>query len=66
MPELLGDAGLYFDPERPDEIAHALRRLLGDPELRGKLAAAAFQRSAAFSWDRCARETFGFLGELVT
>jgi len=66
MPEVLGDAGLYFDPERPATIADALERLAWDPRLREQLAARAYERAARFSWDRCARETFAFLAEVAT
>nr|WP_246386033.1 glycosyltransferase family 1 protein [Armatimonas rosea] len=31
MPEILGDAPLYFDPEQPTQLAQAVRRLLTDP-----------------------------------
>ena len=31
MPEVLGDAGVYFDPEKPASIADAVRRLALDP-----------------------------------
>src|SRR5207253_11491672 len=34
MPEVLGDAGIYFNPERPDEIAAAIRTLFGSAGLR--------------------------------
>ena len=63
MPGVLGDAGLYFDPEAPATIAGALERLFGDPALRATLAAGAHARAAAFSWTRCAEETFRFLGQ---
>ncbi|MEJ7759415.1 MAG: glycosyltransferase family 1 protein [Gemmatimonadaceae bacterium] len=65
MPEILGEAGIYFDPERPDEIADAIRRLIESPDLRREKAEAAFERSADFSWARCARETLAFLAEVV-
>ncbi len=61
MPEVLGDAGVCFDPERPDEIAAALRRLAENPALRQRLAAAAAERARRFSWERCARETLAFI-----
>ncbi len=61
MPEVLGDAGVRFDPERPAEIAAALRRLAEDAPLRGRLAAAASERAREFSWERCAEETFAFV-----
>jgi glycosyltransferase involved in cell wall biosynthesis len=65
MPELLGDAGVYFDPERPIDIAHALRTLINSPDLRAKLAKASYERVHAYSWQRCADETFGFLAQCV-
>jgi len=61
MPELLGDDGVYFDPEQPEEIADAVRELIESPQLRTKLAQASYQRAQQYSWQRCACETFGFL-----
>jgi glycosyltransferase involved in cell wall biosynthesis len=61
MPEMLGEAGVYFDPEDPVSIADAVRKLAANPELRAEKAAAASAAAAQFSWARCARETFEFL-----
>jgi glycosyltransferase involved in cell wall biosynthesis len=61
MPEMLGEAGRYFDPENPVSIADAVRKLAADPELRAEKAAAASAAAAQFSWSRCATETFEFL-----
>lgn len=61
MPEVLGDAGVYFDPEQPEEIARALCELIESPQLRTKLVQASYQRAQQFSWQRCADETFRFL-----
>ncbi len=61
MPEVLGDAGLYFDPEDPDSIAPALEVLVTHPALRKQKAQEAFERAKTFSWEKCARETFGFI-----
>ncbi len=61
MPEVLGDAGVLFNPERPEEIARALRRLAEDAALRGRCAEAASARATRFSWERCAHETLAFI-----
>jgi glycosyltransferase involved in cell wall biosynthesis len=61
MPEVLGNAGLYFDPENPDDIAKALRMLIESPELRFQKAKLAFDRAQEYTWHRCAFETFGVL-----
>ncbi len=50
IPELLGDAGVLFDPARPAELAEALARLAEDPELRGRLGAAARARAVERDW----------------
>jgi len=65
MPDVLGVVGVYFDPESPDNIARALRELIDSPALRGTLAKGSFARVQAYSWPRCARETFGFLAEVA-
>jgi glycosyltransferase involved in cell wall biosynthesis len=64
MPEVLGDAGEYCDPERPGDIARALRRLVESPGLRAEKAERAYARARQFSWTRCADETFGFLARI--
>lgn len=65
MPEVLGDAGVYFDPERPAEISSAIRLLVESPQARATLAQGAFERAQQYSWERCARETFSFLAICV-
>ena len=65
MPEVLGNAGIYFDPESPDQIADALTMLLKDHDLRAMLAQEAYDRAREYSWERCAKETFSFLAEVI-
>lgn len=65
MFEVLGDAGVYFDPERPEDIARALCELIGSPQQRSRLAQAAYQRAQGYSWQRCACETLDFLADVV-
>ena len=55
LPEVAGDAALFFDPESPREIADALERLLTDDALVAELAAAGPFQAARFSWDATAR-----------
>jgi glycosyltransferase involved in cell wall biosynthesis len=65
MPEVLGDAGVYFDPESTPDIARALRELVDSPTLRGKLAQGSFDRARVYSWTSCAAQTFEFLAEVA-
>jgi len=65
MPEIMGDGGIYFDPENTDDIVTALRTLLEDPDLREQKAWDAYQQAQEFSWTRCASETFSFLSHVA-
>lgn len=55
LPEVVGDAGLFFDPTDVAQIAHALHRLLGDPAERDRLARRALRRAGRFTWAASAR-----------
>ncbi len=61
MPEVLGDAGVYFDPEQPATIARALRDLITAPELRQRLSHRAAERAVKYTWQTCADETLSFI-----
>ena len=61
MPEVLGDGGVYFDPENANSIVEALEQIFQDPLLRSTIAQRAKTLSEQYSWERCANETFGFL-----
>jgi len=65
MPEVLGNAGVYFDPLQPQDIAEAMRTLLNSADLRGRLAAQAKELSRAYSWQRCANDTFKFIAAVA-
>jgi glycosyltransferase involved in cell wall biosynthesis len=65
MPELLGDAALYFDPEDPADIARAVRQATGSAAARAALADAAYRRARDYSWQRCADETFRYLSSVA-
>jgi glycosyltransferase involved in cell wall biosynthesis len=65
MPEILQNAGEYFDPEKPESIAAAIAKLTSDATARGKFALEAKQLSEHFSWKRCATETLSFLVDIA-
>ena len=64
LPELLGPAGVLFDPERGAELVEVLRRVLSDAELRRLLRRLGPERAATFSWTRAAGETLSALRQL--
>jgi glycosyltransferase involved in cell wall biosynthesis len=57
LPEVAGDAALFFDPHDPAAIAATLDRLITDVGLRTLLIARGRERCRAFSWRATARAT---------
>lgn len=49
MPEQCGDAALYIDPRKPEQIAEALCRMATEPGLRESLIEKGFARSAQWT-----------------
>lgn len=61
MPEVLQDGGVYFDPEDAESIASAIESIIVNVERRESMARRAAELSTAYSWERCAAETWAFL-----
>jgi glycosyltransferase involved in cell wall biosynthesis len=57
LPEVAGDAAVYFDPFDVDDIASTIGSLLDDPARRGELAALGRERERGFTWEATARGT---------
>jgi len=57
LPEVVGDAGLYLNPEREENIAAALLKIWNDEGLRTELSRRGLRRAAEFSWGAAAERT---------
>lgn len=66
LPEVLGDAALYFNPGSADDLAHVVGRVLSDERLRTFLVQRGKQRVARYSWERLASETLAVYRFVVT
>jgi glycosyltransferase involved in cell wall biosynthesis len=66
MPEVLGDAGIYFDPCSPDSITKAVQKIAHDTALRTHMAECAWQKAQKYSWQICAHETFKFIAKVAS
>ncbi|MDP4837334.1 MAG: glycosyltransferase family 4 protein [Burkholderiales bacterium] len=65
MPEVLAAAGIYFDPESPEDIACAVQKLIESPDLRNALSQEGYCHAQQYSWKCCADKTFKFLIETL-
>jgi glycosyltransferase involved in cell wall biosynthesis len=66
LPEVAGEAALYFDPMDIDAIAHAIETLLGDTSLCDRLRRAGPGRARRFSWEQTARATLASYDRALT
>jgi len=64
LPEVLGDAGLFFDPNKPDELLEHLTIIIENGELRKKLALRSIRRASAFSWQKSAVQVLNVFNNL--
>ena len=62
--EILGEAGVYFDPEDPISICNSLKKLIKSPELRFKNANIAYEKSKKFTWTESSDKTFNLITSL--
>jgi glycosyltransferase involved in cell wall biosynthesis len=56
LPEVAGDAALYFNPRDADAMAAAMRRALTDDALRADLRVKGFAQVKKFLWEKAAGE----------
>ncbi|MGB0683971.1 MAG: glycosyltransferase family 4 protein [Magnetovibrionaceae bacterium] len=57
MPEVLGGAGVLFNPDDPREMAQKIGETLDDPTILAALRQRSLKRAETFSWDGTALRT---------
>lgn len=65
FPEIVGDAGIYFDPEDMDNMQSVLEKTLFDDTLLKEMVKRGYQRSSMFSWDRTVSQTLAVYRSLL-
>ena len=56
LPEVAGDAALYFDPASAEELAEKIEKLLNSTELQESLRAQGLERAKLFTWEESTRK----------
>jgi glycosyltransferase involved in cell wall biosynthesis len=65
VPEIAGDACLYFDPERPEDMAASMTRIATESALQEHLRQAGLRRVAQFDWQRTATQVHGLFRNVI-
>ncbi len=63
LPEVAGDAAVYFDPNRKSEIKNAIAMVLNDRSLHDALVSKGRSRLLNFTWEKCASKTLKVITE---
>jgi len=65
MPEILGDAALYFDPENKDEMISVIETVVNNSSEREKLIALGHVQIKKYSWWECANTTYEIYNQIL-
>ena len=66
LPEVLGDAGILVEPDDPDGLASAIKRMLNDEATAAASASKGVLRSLQFDWHRSALGVYAAYERAVT
>jgi glycosyltransferase involved in cell wall biosynthesis len=61
MPEVAGNAALYFDPYDVEDMASCIGRLMDNKDLCGELTQKALARAENYSWEKTTESTLDIL-----
>ncbi len=65
LPEVCGDAALYFNPSSPEQLASLMIRISGDPALRAQMMASGKRRAQGFTYRQSAARILELYRELL-
>jgi glycosyltransferase involved in cell wall biosynthesis len=65
LPEILGDAGRFFDPYQPQPLLNLIKEVLSDKSLQSEMRESGLTRSQHFTWEAAARKTAHIFTDLV-
>jgi len=65
LPEILGKAAVYFNPEDDDDLVVKVEQILSDDNFRQEMITRGLEKVKEYSWWECARETFAVYSEVL-
>lgn len=64
MPEVFGEAAVYFDPDDDEALGAALAGVLDDDAMRGRMRAAGLAVARGLTWERAAEQLLAVLDDV--
>lgn len=66
LPEVYGDAPLYFDPENVGDMTKTIGKIISDTNTQKKLVSAGKKQAAKYSWKRMAEQTVEVYNQVLS
>ena len=57
LPEICGDAAIYFDPKNPDDICNKIVKVYFDEKLKKELVFKGKNQIIKYSWENTCKKT---------
>ena len=65
LPEVAGDAVIYFDPNNIESIAESINEIIKSNKIKNLCKKKGLERLKLFSWEKCANETIEIYKKLI-
>ncbi|MFW5804444.1 MAG: glycosyltransferase family 4 protein [bacterium] len=65
LPEVLGDAAIYFNPEDISDLISKIEVILEDDSIRGKMKDRGYEQVKKYNWWECANDTLEIYKEAL-
>lgn len=65
LPEINGEAALYFNPKNTEEMANKILSLTKNPQLKSELIAKGLINLKRYSWPNCAQQTLSLYNKIL-
>jgi alpha-1,3-rhamnosyl/mannosyltransferase len=65
IPEVAGEAAVYFDPEDPSSLVRGFCAIMGDSVKRDELREKGKARALTFTWNRAAHQLLALYDSLL-
>ena len=66
LPEIYGDAALFFDPNNVTELVSKLEQIISDSTLREQLSTQGYLQARKYSWDKMVKETISIYNQALS
>ena len=65
LPEILGDGGIYFDPDNETELYNQINKLIVNKKIRERKSKISMKLSLKFTWQNNVKQFIGLVNSIL-